>query len=31
VRIEKENGEFFRIYYSEGKIGWVKKSDAGVI
>jgi tetratricopeptide (TPR) repeat protein len=31
VKIEKEKEEFFRIYYSEGKIGWVKKSEAGVI
>jgi tetratricopeptide (TPR) repeat protein len=31
VRVEKEKGEFLRIYYAEGKIGWVKKSEAGVI
>jgi tetratricopeptide (TPR) repeat protein len=31
VRIEKEKDEFFRIYFSEGKIGWIKKEAAGVI
>ena len=31
VRIEKEHKGFFRIFFSEGKIGWIKKSDAGSI
>ncbi|MFC1811615.1 tetratricopeptide repeat protein [Thermodesulfobacteriota bacterium] len=31
VKIEKENKAFFRIFFSDGKIGWIKKSDAGVI
>lgn len=31
VRIEKEYKDSFRIYFSEGKIGWVRKSEAGVI
>jgi tetratricopeptide (TPR) repeat protein len=31
VRIEKESKDFFRIYFSEGKIGWIRKSEAGVI
>jgi tetratricopeptide (TPR) repeat protein len=31
VYIGKEQGEFFRIQYSEGKIGWIKRSDAGII
>ncbi len=31
VRIEKENNGFFRIYFSEGKIGWIRNSDVGVI
>lgn len=28
VKIEKERDGFYRIYYSEGKIGWIKKGDA---
>ncbi|MCP4346055.1 MAG: tetratricopeptide repeat protein [Desulfobacterales bacterium] len=31
IKIEKENKEFFRISFSDGKIGWLKKSDVGVI
>ncbi|NJL58892.1 MAG: SH3 domain-containing protein [Desulfobacteraceae bacterium] len=31
VYIGKEQGEFFRIQYSEGKIGWIKRSDAEII
>ncbi|QTA88795.1 tetratricopeptide repeat protein [Desulfonema magnum] len=31
VKIEKENKAFFRIYFSEGKIGWIRQSQAGVI
>jgi tetratricopeptide (TPR) repeat protein len=31
VRIEMEKDDHIRIFFSEGKIGWIKKSDAGVI
>lgn len=31
VRIEQEKEEYFRIYFSEGKIGWIPKKDTGVI
>lgn len=31
VRIGKEQGEFLKIQYSEGKIGWIRRSDAGII
>ncbi len=31
VKIEKENNGFVRIFFSEGKIGWIKKSDIGMI
>ncbi len=31
VRIEKESSGFFRIYFSEGKIGWIRSSDIGLI
>jgi tetratricopeptide (TPR) repeat protein len=31
VKLERENRGFLRIYFSEGKIGWIRKSDAGVI
>jgi len=31
VKIEKENNGFVRIFFSEGKIGWIKKSEIGMI
>ncbi len=31
VRIDREKDDYIRIAFSEGKIGWIKKSDAGVI
>jgi tetratricopeptide (TPR) repeat protein len=31
VRIEKQHKNHYRIHYSEDKIGWIKKGDAGVI
>jgi len=31
VEIEKEQKDFFRIYFTKGKIGWLKKSDVAVI
>jgi tetratricopeptide (TPR) repeat protein len=31
VKIDKEKDDYIRIAFSEGKIGWIKKSDAGVI
>ena len=31
VKIEKENKDFYRIYFSEGKIGWLKQPEVGVI
>jgi tetratricopeptide (TPR) repeat protein len=31
VKIDKDNKDFYRIYFSDGKIGWVGKSDVGVI
>ncbi len=31
VKIEKEHKDFYRIYFSEGKIGWVRKADVGVL
>jgi tetratricopeptide (TPR) repeat protein len=31
VKIDKEKDGYIRIAFSEGKIGWIKKSDAGVI
>ena len=31
VKIDKEKDEYIRIAFSEGKIGWIKKSDAGLI
>jgi SH3-like domain-containing protein len=31
VKIDKEKDAYIRIFFSEGKIGWIKKSDAGVI
>lgn len=31
VKIERKTDDFFRIYFSKGKIGWIKQSEAGVI
>lgn len=31
VKIERQNQDYFRIYFSEDKIGWLKKSDAAII
>ena len=31
IRIERETQTHYRIYFSEDKIGWLKKSDAAVI
>jgi tetratricopeptide (TPR) repeat protein len=31
VRIDKEKDDYIRIAFSDGKIGWIKKSYAGVI
>jgi len=31
VRIEREKGAYYRIRYSEGKIGWIEKSEVGRI
>jgi len=31
VNIQKELKEYYRISFSEGKIGWIKQSDAGII
>lgn len=31
VRVEKENNGFARIYYSNGKIGWLPIKDVGII
>lgn len=31
VKIEKEQKGHYRIFFSEGKIGWVRQSDVGVI
>ena len=31
VKIDKEKDAYIRIFFSEGKIGWIKKSDADVI
>ena len=31
VRIDREKDAYIRISFSEGKIGWIKKNDAGVI
>ncbi|MBW2099993.1 MAG: hypothetical protein JRG68_04390 [Deltaproteobacteria bacterium] len=31
VKIEKEKKEFVRIYFSDGKIGWINKRQAGVV
>jgi len=31
IRIEKEKDQYYRIFFSEGKIGWIHSTDAGVI
>ena len=31
VKVDKEKDQYFRIFFSDGKIGWVKRSDAGLI
>lgn len=31
VRIEEEREDFFKIFFSEGKIGWIGKAELGVI
>lgn len=31
VRVERESGNYLLIRYTEDKIGWVKKADAGII
>ena len=31
VKIEKEKRDFFFISFTDGKIGWIKKSDVGII
>ena len=31
VKIEKEHKDFFRIYFSEGKIGWIRNDQLSVI
>lgn len=31
VKVDKEKDEFLRIFFSKGKIGWVKKGDAIII
>jgi len=31
VKIDRENKDFCRIYFSNGKIGWLKKSEIGII
>lgn len=31
VKIEKEMGNHYRIFYSDGKIGWVEKAKVGMI
>jgi tetratricopeptide (TPR) repeat protein len=31
IKIDKENRDFYRIYFSDGKIGWLRKSEIGVI
>lgn len=31
VTIQKDSKAYYRIFYSEGKIGWVKQSEIGVI
>jgi tetratricopeptide (TPR) repeat protein len=31
VRVERQSGDYLLIQYTEDKIGWVKKEDAGII
>ncbi len=31
VRIEQENHGYYKIYYSKGKIGWVSRTEVGII
>ncbi len=31
VRIEQENRDYYKIYYSKGKIGWVPRTQVGII
>jgi tetratricopeptide (TPR) repeat protein len=31
VRVERQSGDYLLIHYTEDKIGWVKKADAGII
>jgi uncharacterized protein YgiM (DUF1202 family) len=31
VKVDKEKGQFLRISFSKGKLGWIKKSDAIII
>jgi tetratricopeptide (TPR) repeat protein len=31
VRVERQSGDYLLIRYTEDKIGWVKKADAGII
>lgn len=31
IRVEREKDGYVRIFFSEGKIGWVKKSQVGII
>ena len=31
ITIEKRLNDHFRIYFSEGKIGWIKQSEVGII
>ncbi|MBN1931293.1 MAG: tetratricopeptide repeat protein [Desulfobacterales bacterium] len=31
VKIQKENKDFYRIYFSDGKIGWIRKYEVAII
>mgnify|MGYP006298629539 CR=1 FL=1 len=31
IRIERQDRDYYRIYFSEDKIGWLKKSEAAII
>ena len=31
VQVEKEDGPYTRIYFSKGKIGWVRKNQIGLL